>query len=208
VAGSRQPRPGVARHRAPIPCTTDGVEVNEFDPLVVWARDVRRITPQQVMLRAIVFVSPLIVLVAGDQASRSAPNTMFVVFVVLLAAGAAAIPDSNIALILMIVLFLYWSGAVDDTDTVWSLVAGLATLAFHTATAAASIGPARATIDQTTVGRWLLRATAVAGATVAVWLLVAAAVADESPANAAVVVLALLVVAAFGWLLHRRSTIS
>ena len=179
--------------------------MNEHDPLMLWMQDVRQITRQQVVLRSAAFVGALGAMLAGDQASHGSPATLLVMFVIVLSAFNAALPDSHTGLLLLGVIVVYWSGAIDDPGTPWTLVGGLCVLVFHTCTAAAAAIPARAHVDPVVIRRWLVRTGAGALATAATWLLVAAAVDDQSPTSAVVVVAAFLTLAAFGVLLLRRT---
>jgi hypothetical protein len=179
--------------------------MNDHDPLILWMQDVRQITRQQVVLRATAFVAALGAMVAGDQASDSSPATLLLMFVIVLSAINAALPDSHTGLLLLGVIVLYWSGAIDDPGTPWALVGGLCVLVFHSCTAAAAMIPARAHVDPVVIRRWLVRTGAAALATAATWLLVAAAVADDSPTSAVLVVSALLILTTFGVLLLRRT---
>jgi hypothetical protein len=179
--------------------------VNDSDPMLTWARDMRALSRQQIALRAGVFLSPLGVMVACDEAASGSPAALLVAVVVGLAAATAAVPDSNLALLEIAVLGGYWSAAVDDPDTPWALVAALLLLAFHTATAAAAMAPAPTRLDEATGRRWARHAGLVALGTAAMWVLVAAAVADDSQAQVAPVVAALALIAGLAFVLLRQS---
>jgi hypothetical protein len=128
---------------------------------------VRSLSPQQVALRLMILASPVVGFVAVAEAGRGA---VLPFLVILLATPATAIrPDSHAGTVVVASFAWMWAVAVDDVRTPWALLGALAVLAFHGATALATIAPPTARIPATIMLRWLRRAAVVLAGTVTAW---------------------------------------
>ena len=157
----------------------------------------------QTCLRLLVALSPQLVL-ALAHAAGATWSTPVAALVLALSLGAAVEPDSHLALVVLAVLGWFWLTRVPLTGSVWSLLAGVAVLLFHSAGALSATAPPAATPPAALLTRWLRWTAAVAAATAAVWGLVLLALGANPPGRPALTAAALGAVA-LGALLLRRT---
>jgi hypothetical protein len=141
----------------------------------------RELSAQQLWLRVVIAVSPLVCLVASSAAGRVA--TIVVPIVVLLAIMSATRPDSHAGVVLIATLVWQWMAGVDDAGSAWTIVAALAVLVLHTSMAACTIAAPSAALSAEMLSRWGRRTAAVGGVVVIVWLLAVALRQTRTPGN-------------------------
>jgi hypothetical protein len=110
-----------------------------------------------------------------------------------LALATAAAPDSLFGLTGLAAFSAWWLVAVPETTSVWSLVAALALLVGHAATAYASAGPATLHAEPAVRRAWTRDICLVAGATAALWSLARLVTGAPDPGQSALGVTLLLV---------------
>lgn len=151
---------------------------------------------QQVLLRVVpLLATPLFVWLTVALGSPYHP--LLTIGLVLLAAGAALLPDSSVPLFLVLALALTWALQVPQTLSGWTLLAALLLLAIHLACTLCSYGPPALALDRRTLGPWVTRALVMASATAIVWVGTAVLSGLDLPAGPVPMVLGLGV--ALGW---------
>lgn len=108
------------------------------------------------MFRLAIIAAPLAGLAAAFAAASHA-SLWLTVLVFGLSAVCAVLPDSNIGLLVVVVLAWHWTGTVHDIHTPWVLVAAGAVATFHTAMAAATVAPPSAVWGREMTARWARR---------------------------------------------------
>ena len=151
---------------------------------------------QQVGLRAVpLLVTPLFLWLTVELGSPFHP--VLSVILVLLAAGAALLPDSSVPLFLVLALAATWALEVPDTLSGWTLPAAFLLMAVHVACAVASYGPPALALDRRTLAAWGTRALVMASATAIVWAVTSVLNGVDLPAGPVPMVAGLAV--ALGW---------
>lgn len=130
--------------------------------------DLRSLSLDQLCLRLIVLIAPL-VCTSATFAASSNWIPWLLLFVFIGAIECATHTDSNLGFGLIIVQALHWIATVDDRRTPWLLVAALAIAAFHTAMAASGVSAPAARWSRPMRSRWARRLALVAMITVAAW---------------------------------------
>ncbi len=131
----------------------------------------RRMSSQRWSLAFTALVAATLVpIVTGIAGSGQSPVVL--ALVVGLAGAAVTQPDSHVGLGVPFVAVWHWTASTGASTDGWALVVALCLFAFHTIVALMSTTPPRATIDRTSMVRWLRRGLTVALATGAVWALV------------------------------------
>ncbi len=127
------------------------------------------------------------------------------IMVVTLAIASAERPDSHIGLAVVIVIVTGWMVEVDSGISIWSLLAAVALLVFHTSVSMMSVAPPALSVDSVVIGRWLRRAGIVTAATAAVWGLEELLSRRHASGNAVITAAALVAVIAAIAALRQRS---
>jgi ABC-type spermidine/putrescine transport system permease subunit II len=127
----------------------------------------------QLVLRAIVFLGPVLALLmtgpAGDW-----PAWWLVLPVAGMAAASAAAPDSPVGAGAGLIVLVWWSVSLGDGVPRSVLVAAAALLAGHVAALLAAYGPREMPIDRATILLWVRRGALVLPTVPGAWLLVRA----------------------------------
>ena len=110
----------------------------------------------QLVLRALVFLGPVVAVLAAGPAGHW-PAWWAVVGIVVLAAGFAALPESPIGAGVLLVVLAWWAGALDDGLHPAVLVAATALLVAHVAAVLAGYGPGEMPLDPALVRLWVRR---------------------------------------------------
>jgi hypothetical protein len=130
-------------------------------------REMASWTIDQVVLRVAVFVTPMIAMWAAfTSASTWSP---WLLLLVVAGAFCAAQTETNLGLLVIVVVAWYWVATVDDMRTPWTLVVSLALALFHTAMAAAASVPPAGRWSAAMRIRWLRRFGVVAVITAVAW---------------------------------------
>lgn len=159
---------------------------------------------QQVVLRALIFLAPLLALLASGVITGGV-GFWTVATTVMLAAAAAVLPDTHLPAVLLIVVASHWCAAVDDVRTPWTLLAAGCMLAIHVPAALVSTTPASATFSAATLRRWGARTLGVAIATTLAWLLALVVQGATVPASVLLFVVSVVAMAALVLLLRRAA---
>jgi hypothetical protein len=125
-------------------------------------------TRSQLVLRAIVFLGPVVAALATGPAGNW-PPVWVAILVVLTAAAASAYPDAPYSTGAGLVAVAWWAIALDDTLPAWILLAGASLVAGHVAGVLASYGPATMPIDRATIVLWVRRGVLVLATVPAAW---------------------------------------
>jgi hypothetical protein len=129
-------------------------------------------------------------LAAGSQTGA------IVVFVIGLAVGAAANPDSHTALAVEILVVWHWLASTDDVTTAWVIPMTWCLLVFHTTIALMAVTPITAEVDRAILVRWARRTAFVALGVGVMWSLVVAMDERDAAGNMALTVLGLVTLTA------------
>jgi hypothetical protein len=124
------------------------------------------------LLRAVVFLGPVVALLATGPAGNW-PEAWVLVLTMVLSAGFATMPESAFGTMSLGVVVIWWGGGLERI-AVEVLVAGSALLAAHLAALLLSYGPAQLPVDGRLVRRWLRRGMLAALSMPALWLLATA----------------------------------
>ena len=141
----------------------------------------------QLVLRAIVFLGPVVALLATGPAGHW-PPWWLVLPVAGMAAVSAAAPDSPVGAGAGLTVVIWWSVSLGDGIPGWVLVAAAALLAGHLAGLLASYGPQEMPVDRATILLWLRRGALLLITAPAAWL--AARALDGEPEQPGIWVLA------------------
>lgn len=125
------------------------------------------------VLRALIFVSPLVALGCTRLA---ADDTLPVINipVIALALLCVVFPDSHTGLFVVLLVAIGWLVSVDEPATPWSIGVAVSLTAFHASVAAATVAPPAARWTRAMCRRWLLRSVTVMVASAGTWVVVAA----------------------------------
>jgi hypothetical protein len=169
------------------------------DRLNVVRNDLRTLSRDQLALRLVVLVMPLL----ATCATFAASSNWIVWFVLLMLVGAvecATHAESNLGVAVIVVLALHWIATVDDQTSPWTLVVALSIAAFHTAMAASGVSAPAARWPKRMRVRWLRRLGIVVILTVVAWCLEMLVAGTDQDGGAVVLAAALgaLTVAALG----------
>ena len=126
-------------------------------------------TVDQIVLRLAVVATPLVAISAAF-AGASSWSPWLLLLVLVGAVDCATQIESNLGLLMILLLAWHWGVTVDDLRTPWTLVAALALALFHTAMAAAASVPSAGQWSAAMRIRWLRRFGVVATLTLASWL--------------------------------------
>lgn len=130
------------------------------------------VTPTRAMTRLAILAPALLAVVAQQYAagdSQMWPGA----FLLALAWLSARSPDSAAGAFFIAGYAVWWLLSSTDETSLWSLVAAVSLLAFHSIVAFAAAGPPGQVPDRATVVRWLRDTGIVALATWGIWLVVA-----------------------------------
>lgn len=131
-------------------------------------REIASLTVDQVVLRLIVVVMPVIAMCAASASSaRWTPWLLVLVFVAAL--DCAVQPESNLGLLVIVVVAWHWTATVDDLRTPWTLAAALAVATFHVAMAASASVPPAGRWSAAMRIKWVRRFVVVAAITLVAW---------------------------------------
>jgi hypothetical protein len=120
------------------------------------------------LLRAVVFLGPVVALLATGPAGNW-PGGWVVVLTVVLATGFATMPESGFGTLAMCVVVVWWGGGLERI-AVEVLVAAFALLASHLAAVLLSYGPAQLPVDGRMLALWVRRGALVGLSVPALWL--------------------------------------
>ncbi|MBA2953908.1 hypothetical protein GON03_06215 [Nocardioides sp. MAH-18] len=128
-------------------------------------------TPRsQLVLRALVFLGPVVALVATGPAGHG-PPWWLVVLVAVLAGAAAVAPDSPVGVGAGLVVLAWWTLSLRDGIPVSVAVAAVALTVGHLAALLASYGPRAMPLDAPTLRLWARRGALVLLTVPGAWLL-------------------------------------
>jgi hypothetical protein len=125
-------------------------------------------TRSQIVLRVVVFLGPVVALLATGPAGHGPP--WWAVAAVLVTAGAAAWqPDGPYLAVAGLAVLAWWAVSLGDEVPVSVLVAAVALFAAHLAAVLASYGPATMPVDAAVVRLWVRRGALVLLTVPAAW---------------------------------------
>lgn len=163
-----------------------------------------RTTAQHWRLRAIaVFAAVGAVLAAAGANGRLWPAGLVIVTALALASAVRA--DTNVALLLVVVVVWHWLATIDDASTAWLPVAAVCLLVHHTVTALTASLPAGGELPRQVLVEWVRRTALVGAATVALWAVVALLDGRAADGNGALTALALAAAGALAVTIRSRS---
>lgn len=165
---------------------------------------IRASSRQQRLLRLAVVLGPVIACLAASAVVRHVLVPVLVL-VVVLALCCALQTDSNLGLLVVVVLAWHWAGVVHSPRTPWLLVAALGLLLFHAGMSLSSTGPTTASWSSSDLRRWVRRTTVVGAITLGTWLLTIAIHAIDVDGGVVVLVLSGVLLAAGALVLRARS---
>lgn len=140
------------------------------------------------LLRILIVVSPLVALACTlAAADQSLPVVKFVIIAAVLA--CVVYPDSQIGLIVVLLIGIEWLVTVDKQTTPWSIAVAASLAVFHGSMAAASVVPPSAVWTGAMRRRWVRRCATLAPAGVITWVIVIA-VHDRDAASSQVLLAA------------------
>ncbi len=158
---------------------------------------------QQWIFRAVGVATSLAAVLAGSAADDRL--WVFGLFLVgLLAVVSALVPDSDVALIVIIIVTWRWLATVDSVDTPWLPVAAVCLLCFHSVTALAASLPTGGAVRRSIIGRWLHHTAVVGALTVGTWSVVLVFERRDAAGNGPLTALALAVVVGAASLIRWR----
>jgi hypothetical protein len=124
---------------------------------------------RSMLLRLVVFVGPVVALLATAPAGNT-PGPWLLALTVVLAAGFAAMPESALGTTALCVVVVWWGFALEQV-VVEVLIAGVALLAAHLCAVLLSYGPAQLPVDGRVLGLWVRRGMLAGLSLPALWLL-------------------------------------
>jgi hypothetical protein len=130
------------------------------------------VTPTRAMTRAMI-IAPALVAVIAQQYAAGDSQMWPGAFMLLLAWLSARAPDSAAGAFFIAGYAVWWLLSSTDETSIWSLVAAVSLLAFHSTVAFSAAGPPGQVPDRATVVRWLRDTGMVALATWGLWIVVA-----------------------------------
>ncbi len=161
-------------------------------------------SPQQWLFRTLAVATPL-----GAMLATSAANQQLwlvgLAIVTGLAAVSALVPDSDVALIVVIVVVWRWLAAVDSIDTPWLPVAAVCLLGYHSVTALAASIPNGGELERDTTIKWLVQTALIGAMTVGTWGLVVMFDRRDADGNIVLSLLALALVSGAALTIRSRS---
>lgn len=157
-------------------------------------RSLANIGRYQIVLRVAVVLGALVMVTATRLAAGDAEPAIDAA-VMGLAIVCSIVPDTHLGLAVIVIGWIGWIVTVDDPTTPWAIGMAVGTVAFHAATAAATIAPLTASLAPRTMRRWTLRSAVAATSAVPVWLAVIVADRLAPDANATTAAIALFVIA-------------
>ena len=153
-----------------------------------------RVDRGQLALRIAVVLTGLAA-VASIRLAATEPQPALDLAIVLLVGVSALFPDGHAGLAVVALVGADWALAVDDPDTPWVMVTGVAVAAFHVALALATIAPIGARLAHATWQRWARRTAVVVALVPPTWIAVLVIGRLDLGTSQVLVGLALLVVA-------------
>ena len=169
-------------------------------------REIASWTVDKIVLRLAVVIAPLIALCAAF-AGASTWSPWLLLFVFVGAVDCATQTETNLGLLVILLLAWHWAATVDDMRTPWTLVAALAVALFHTAMAAAASVPPAGHWSAVMRIRWLRRFGVVAAVTSAAWCM-QVALAGSRLTGSSLLLFVALVALTTGALLLRAGALS
>ncbi|QIG43947.1 hypothetical protein G5V58_15260 [Nocardioides anomalus] len=136
-------------------------------------------TRPRLLLRAVVLLAPPLALLSAWPAEQ--PGGWLTALVVVLAAGAAVLPESWLAALALGVVLLWWALQVADALPVTALLAALLLVAGHLAGVLLAYGPTGAAVTEPVARLWVRRGLLVGAAAPVVWLLALAVRGQPEP---------------------------
>jgi hypothetical protein len=127
-----------------------------------------------------------------------------IVVAVVLGVVAVGVPDSQTALVVLLVLALQWWVMTDDPTSPWAVPVALCLVGFHALVALMAGAPPSTVLDPAILWRWAGRTVALAAVTVVVWALAVAL--QDWAAGIAVVLAGVAALAVAGYLTGPLST--
>jgi len=152
------------------------------------------VTPARLITRGLIFL-PAVVAVVAQQFAAPTAQMWPALLILPLAVLSASAPDSVAGAFFITAYAVWWLVTDTDEATLWSLVAALCVLVFHSGVAFAAAGPRGQVPDRPTVSRWLRDTGLIAMATWGVWLM-AAGFHDSTQSSEVLLGICLLLVAA------------
>ena len=110
----------------------------------------------QLVLRVLIFLGPVVALLAAGPAGRW-PTWWVVTGIVVLAAAFAALPETAVGAGVMLAVLAWWAGALDDGLHPAVLVAATGLLVAHLAATLTGYGPDSMPVDPALVRLWVRR---------------------------------------------------
>lgn len=163
----------------------------------IWAA-----SQQQAILRVLIVVS--LVVFAASTLMAGTTSVWALIVLALLGLGCAVNPHSALPATVLVYALGMWAVGVPPSWSMWSLVASLSVLVFHTACALAAATPAQAPVPVPVFARYAVRMGLIAGVTLMLWG-VAAAVEANPGGGVLAGVVGLVVLSAGLWALYLQS---
>ncbi|KQW45141.1 hypothetical protein ASC77_20395 [Nocardioides sp. Root1257] len=117
---------------------------------------VTELSRSQLVLRVLIFLGPVVAVLAAGPAGRW-PTWWVALGIVVLAGAFAAMPESAVGAAVMLAVLAWWAGALDDGLHPAVLVAATGLLVAHLAALLAGYGPDRMPVDPALVRLWVRR---------------------------------------------------
>jgi hypothetical protein len=131
------------------------------------------------MLRVVVFLGPLVALLATGPAGNW-PSGGLVALTLVLAGGFAMMPESPLGTVAFCVVVVWWGFGLERV-AVEAVPAAAALLAAHLAALLLSYGPAQLPLDGPLLRLWMRRGLLVGSSVPAVWVLAVAVDGQPEP---------------------------
>ncbi len=164
--------------------------------------ELSRLGGQQLMLRALVLLAPLLAATAEQRAGATV-SVWYLASLVLASLVAALLPDSHAGLLVVLLVGGHWLTSSGQSLSLWVLCIALALALFHVAGLLASYGPPSVVLEPELLRFWLRRYAVCAAVTALVWLVARVSTGLSLSGSALVFGAGLLVVAGWSVLLSR-----
>jgi hypothetical protein len=138
-----------------------------------------RETRARLLLRVVVLVSPVLALLCAGPADR--PRGWFLLLVVALSVGFAAMPESAMGTACLGLVVLWWALVGRGGAPLGALPAAVLLVAAHVAAVLLAYGPPGMPVGRAVLRRWLRRGAGVVSTAGLVWLFAAAVDGQPEP---------------------------
>jgi hypothetical protein len=165
---------------------------------------VRAVGRAQAVIRLVVALAPMVAVGASFAAGHQ-QSWWVMVAVAACSVSCAVRPETNVGLLVVVIVGWCWVVTVDDLRTPWTLVAAVALGVFHMSCAAATVGHPASPWSAPMRARWVRRSAIVIGVTALAWLAELGLTADRPGGNAALLLIALLSLTVVTLILRARA---